>query len=272
NPACTSRPGARGFTLIELLVVVGVVALLVGLLLPVLSEGRAAGAQAREMAAASQLIRGYTIHAVERDGELLPGFVDPSGITARDPLGRRFGGEPVARWPWRLAPSLDLNIRGAVLVNEQDRRLSDADDALWSYNVSAFPSFGLNFWYVGGNERNAVLDAFVTRKLSEAARPSSLTVFASAREKTFNGAGDYPEGFHRLDPPSGSPTNTPWSNAYDPLGRSFETGNVDFRHGNTTTVIAALDGHAETIGLAVLSDMQRWANDAALANDPDWTP
>ena len=71
NPGSRFRPAARGFTLIELLVVISIIALLIGILLPVLSNARA---QARKLAGLNNLRGlGQITHIYHSDYGTLPG-------------------------------------------------------------------------------------------------------------------------------------------------------------------------------------------------------
>ncbi len=76
----TSWPRRAGFTLVELLVVVGVIALLVGLLLPSLVRARQKAQQTQCMAKIHQILLAATVHSTTHRGYLpvagyLPGWV-----------------------------------------------------------------------------------------------------------------------------------------------------------------------------------------------------
>jgi len=129
----------NAFTLVELLTVFAVVGLLAGLATPVLGRARLAGQQASETAAAKNLIMAYLAAAQDRNGVLLKGY-DEDGV-ATDSHGNEFqlGSSQASRWPWRLAPYLNYQLEGAVLVNERANSL-DPNDPNQSYLVSASPS------------------------------------------------------------------------------------------------------------------------------------
>ena len=62
----------RAFTLIELLVAISIIALLIGLLLPVLGSARRVARQSVCMSQLRQIEIAHTIYQVENDGRLLP--------------------------------------------------------------------------------------------------------------------------------------------------------------------------------------------------------
>lgn len=77
-PAAASRSDAlqRGFTLVELLVVIGVIAVLVGVLLPVLSKARESAKQAQCASNLRQIVTAATLYANENRSFWPPGHID----------------------------------------------------------------------------------------------------------------------------------------------------------------------------------------------------
>ncbi|MEM1213862.1 MAG: DUF1559 domain-containing protein [Planctomycetota bacterium] len=76
-------PGRRGFTLIELLVVISIIALLIGILLPVLSSARQAGRDAQCLSNLRQIGVGVYGYSFEYDGILPISYFDGSGDSAQ---------------------------------------------------------------------------------------------------------------------------------------------------------------------------------------------
>jgi hypothetical protein len=63
-----------------------------------------------------------------------------------------------------------------------------------------------------------------------------------------------------------------WSKEpYDEDANPEEWGNIHARYGGLV-LIGCVDGHAEMMTPADLRDMRLWSNDAARANNPDWSP
>jgi hypothetical protein len=138
---------------------------------------------------------------------------------------------------------------------------------MWAYEVSIFPSFGLNWRYAGGDYRRA--DWLSRRdhiaRVEDAVNPSNLITFASAR---FHAAGVRVDGYFEVSPPpEGSafeeraPTNAP----------ATAFGNNHPRYLGAS-VIGWLDGHAGTLKPPELLDRRRWSNTAAKLGDPAWEP
>ncbi len=81
HTARSRRPGA--FTLVELLVVIGIIAVLMGILLPALSKARQAGYEVSCKSNLRQLALGFTMFANEHNGHLPGGFYDRGNPDAR---------------------------------------------------------------------------------------------------------------------------------------------------------------------------------------------
>ena len=70
----------RGFTLVELLVVIGIIALLVGILMPALSQARRQAKVTRGLSDMRQMMIGYTQYHTANKGWLLLGY-PPASLT-----------------------------------------------------------------------------------------------------------------------------------------------------------------------------------------------
>jgi prepilin-type N-terminal cleavage/methylation domain-containing protein/prepilin-type processing-associated H-X9-DG protein len=69
----------KGFTLVELLVVIGIIAILVGLLLPSLNKARQQAATTKCLSNLRSIGQGIQMYAAEHNGFLIPGWVDDDG-------------------------------------------------------------------------------------------------------------------------------------------------------------------------------------------------
>lgn len=267
----------RGFTLVELLVVIAIVVILIGLSFPAFVSMRNRAAQTREMSAARNLMTAWSEYAHDHGGQVLPGY--RNGLSAFDEAGHPIAagsvGVAAARYPWRIAPYLSFNFRGLYL-DEQLRSLEELEASSYPnylYQVSAFPSLGLNTTFVGGDENQGGFNSafqtafgkFYVTRLSEIRRPDRLIVFASAR-----GTDPSPEaptgivqGYFRVKSPNF--TSAQWEPTYDDANAA-SCGQVASRYGGRT-IVAFAGGNVETRTTDELRDMRLWAE---RADAPDW--
>jgi prepilin-type N-terminal cleavage/methylation domain-containing protein len=163
------------FTLPEILVVIGVIAALLGILLPVMRAIKLAGRQTVELNAAKHLMMGYLNYATVNNDKLLPGYASqipydanpelypgdptPRIVRAFDAKGNLIqggGGLDIARrrYLWRLAPYLNYSLRG-LYTNDQEEvleKLEQSEYTNYLYTASISPSLGLNTEWLGGDE------------------------------------------------------------------------------------------------------------------------
>jgi prepilin-type N-terminal cleavage/methylation domain-containing protein len=269
HPMNSSRQS--GFSLVELLVVMFVGALLAGLVTPVLGRVRQAGEKAAETSAAKNLITAYLAATQDHEGVLLKGY-DENGV-ALDTRGQNFpeGSSQADRWPWRLAPYLNYQLEGAVLVNERASAL-DPQNPNHSYLISASPSMGMNSYFVGGHENGQPAYSYTTNgncvtRLSQAVKPSMLIVFSSAWGLDPS-RGKNVDGYYYVTAPNSTPR---WPAQWSSKGSARTYGQVRMNYSGKA-VTAQLDGSVSMLGYEELKDMRRWANSAAAQNNPNWAP
>ena len=265
----------RGFTLIELLVVVAIIGILLSVLLPALSAARRSAEQTVELTASRTLQQAYTIYADNNDGKLLVGYLGvltPDGQipSVTDDYGNEFTGLTARRWAYRLAPYFDYNWRGATHVNgrasfldERERLIASEGIDSWAYQITVFPSLGLNYRYLGGNASNPseFAKGHHITSIARATDPSGLINFASGR---FLANGDYEPGYLHVQPPT-------IGASYATVTQGAQWGNVDLRHAGKA-VVSFLDGHSASLTEGDLSDRRLWADPARRQGKADWTP
>lgn len=292
-PACRSR----AFTLIELLVVIAIIALLVSILLPALAGARAAAYKARELSAAKQLMLAYLTYADDHRGSLLPGEIPepmmrgPGGeaiMEALDDNGNKLSDPIASRYPWRLSPWLEQDLRGLVIDKNLYRRLADLPDDPTGYygyqaGFSQHTTFGMNgTGYPKELSRRLLEGRLMLRYMREVRHPAMLMVFASSRRESVIPADSHEmlPGSHKIEAPRiNGPTGAmvlPYGQAnmtWDPDRAAADFGYLDLRH-QGKAVTAMFDGHATMMGLppgqyTQLRDMQHWSN---WATHPTWRP
>ncbi len=263
----------NAFTLIELIVVVGIMGLLVSLLISALQGARMAARLTNERASGRSLMMGVFNYANDNGGALIRGYTRQ--VRLEDLPVPVNSTEEAYRYPLRLVKYLDGYEKRVLVASPEGWHVPLAEAS--QYLVSLYPSFGMNSYFVGGdesgNESGGVLPTaehfnrfgkFCLTHISEPAQPSRQIVFVSARGE---GNGRVYSGYFKVLPPK--LFNYAWSSAaFSSDAPSRNHGHVDFRY-KKKAVVAHLDGHVETLDEAQLRDMRRWSNLAALADDPN---
>lgn len=261
----------RAFTLIELLVAIAIVATLTALAIPITRSAGEAGRRTKEIAGARHLIAAYSLYTADHNGDLMAGW---KSEPARHADGTAITYPSNARYPWRLAPYLGHQLKGAALVNGRESLATDPIGN--AYAISVTPSMGINAVFVGGHYGGAsdvvptarafeTHGDFVVQRAVQAVSPAQLIVFASARSTE---TGEEVEGYDIVKSPRLQSAR--WSAEFDAAETASAFGYVHPRYAGKA-VVACLAGNVEMLGEAELKDMRRWSNQAAQAGDPDWT-
>ena len=126
------------FTLVELLVVIGIIAVLLGVLLPSLSRARESGNRAKCLSNVRQLAAACIMYAAENDGRLPDAMWDNSNVSSGSPYSPRgskyrgYGGPyavgaPIADTTFGIGAHILPSIGGALLPY-----LGDVHRGLWT--------------------------------------------------------------------------------------------------------------------------------------------
>jgi len=272
--------------MVEILAVATIALILVGVLLNAYQSMVDKSAMVREVGAARNLIAAHLNYSAENNGAILPGQKEVAGTLDRN--GNELKMFMSKRWVLRLAPYFDYQFPGTVVVNETLREYREMSgkkpiQGLEAdvYVASIGPSLGMNSTFVGGNY-NAILDEafstdptvasesvygkFYVSHISQVAVPSKMIVFASAR---YRDANNNRTGNEHIFAPRIS-GDLRWNSSFDPAGNSAASGHVDARW-EGKAVAAQMDGSVALLNFQELQDMRRWSNQAAEADDPNWT-
>jgi type II secretory pathway pseudopilin PulG len=266
----------RGLTITELIVVIGIIALLLGLLLPMLRAARTSAHLTVDQNAARHLMLAYATYATVNLDQLLPGH--RLGLEATDPGGKPVEPSAAARYPWRIAPYLDYAIRDLFAPGTRDllENLEVASPGRYRYAVSKYPALGLNSTWLGGDDEDtmfhaqAVYGRYYATHFSRVRRPHQMVTFASTW------------GVDTLGPPQGTVqgwyvVKSPWDHSrrwehlpYEPDDPEW-WGHLAFRYGyyDAEALVAFLDGHQELRAEDGLDDMRLWAEPA---DAKEWHP
>src|SRR5271155_5527349 len=156
---CT-RPYLRGFTLVELLVVIGIIALLIGILLPALNKARRAAATVQCASNMRQISAAMISYFTDNKGKLFPETINygsstiyPNGwFWATELVGQHYLRAPWATFPtgWTPASTVGPNrvpTSGNVFWCPQcndDADLLGVPAGLVGSPANAYPTYPLN--------------------------------------------------------------------------------------------------------------------------------
>jgi len=231
---------AKAFTIVEILVVVGIIALLLGMLLPALSGALKRSSKHKELNTIRQIGLGWTLYANANNDKLLPGYLD-FDVQQRWRVRYEYPnhwdipvGDLAGPWTWRLLPYLENDIatvhgyrdeRGYETVTLDPGETGATSDEMEIFaNPIAFePGFGYNAYYVGGwwtmesgLARPVFYDAkrdidgsirsvsVVAKSIGTIRRPTTLMIFCSAsllQPRLYRTFPDNQPGSHYVVPP-----------------------------------------------------------------------
>jgi prepilin-type N-terminal cleavage/methylation domain-containing protein len=268
-----ARVTARGFTLVELLVVIGIISVLVGILMPVLTTARTSAARVRAASNLRQLMTAYTEYSLTNKGSLLLGYPPPTvngvPVTAELTDGSTVGTPTSQRYPWRL-------IRYVGDVWPIVYYYGDVPDG--DYQKGLHAGFGLNSVFLGGHAGgffNGYIGdrpnsgSHVMFKASEVKRPSEQIVFTESRRP---GEGELDGFFYVLPPRGNAPGNagrwwTVGPDGHTPVAETGVAGGLPIGRFGKKVLVGFFDGHADALDITELEDMRLWTS---RAETPDY--
>lgn len=257
-----THPSRSGFTLVEILVTISIIAVLASITLTLAKNGKNAANKAAEIIAAKNLIALYQTVASDSNGKYLTGYdrtVSEVQLSDRTVVG----GPTANRYPYRLASGVDFPVASVALLGGNKKQI----DITSSYTISLFPTFGMNYYFLGGDIQ---VDGSVSygNECMQTSSQGTGQIIAFASAGSLNPDRSITEGYNILTPPRLTGVmwqTTQWTSKSDPS----RYGHLHARHGNKA-VVAFLDGSTQLLAIEDLRDMRLWSHRAAANNHPDY--
>ncbi len=235
---CPNR--RRGFTLVELLVVIGIIALLIGILLPTLSRARAAAKSLVCLSQVRQTAFAFQLYSNEYDGviipENLPGFFSSAPWF-------QWGADVPGSWPAKTRPYInegDENQSG-VAANKNFNEFLSCPEMLSTHPLEnhADSHYALNLNLRGTDYRdylpaNSTPFNWQYKKYVDFADSASVALLIDGMNKART---VWPEGF--------TPDGEHIDGASTPQWELSILPHPKFKQG---TNVLFLDGHGESLG------------------------
>ena len=274
-----------GFTLIELLVVISIIALLSGILLPVLNRAREAGRSVVCMANVRRISMAGYIYALEGNGAFPPFRMQKNRPADTTDYVNKYG-RVKPRWPWFFDHGIGPVIDPSPYVKNPGDTFSDSDTLIITNDYFMCPSFrrsgfdkrdirngsyGYNYQYLGNSRiRDGRFENFPVY-IQKIRRPSETFMIADSRgARGETGGPDIPHGKHSytLDPPkiarSVGAVNFAWHTIAD---YERQHSPAEARHSGHANV-SFVDGHTEHLTLKELGYVLD-SDSFVIADDPE---
>ncbi len=206
------------FTIVEILVVIGVLALLLGMLLPALAGANKRSLKHKELNSIRQIGFAWTLYANSSNDKILPGYLDVDvqsrwRMSYEYPNHRDIPPAPsyavaddddniAGPWTWRLMPfiSFDHDVVHGYTDEPEFDAVTLGTDLAEARAIAFQPAFGYNAFYVGGwwemdgnHARHRFFDAtvfdetvdgaagnVVSRSIGTIRRSTELLIFCSS--------------------------------------------------------------------------------------------